>query len=431
LPGAIADAAQAIDSLEAPALDALLERIGNARVVLLGEASHGSAEFYRLRAAITSALIARGGRRMVAVEADWPDAAQIDRFINGRAPAAEPRHPFARFPTWMWANREVEAFVRELRQWNAQHGPGDAAVSFHGLDLYSLYTSIRAVLAYLDDVDPAAARLARQRYACLEPFEAEPALYGAAARGSAHEACADAVVAMLEALLAQRLEYARADGARYFDATRNATLVSNAERYYRIMYEGARESWNLRDRHMFETLCALLDEGGPDARVVVWAHNSHLGDAGATEMGRWGETNLGELCRRAFGADCYSIGFGTHAGTVAAATAWDGPLEVKRVRPSLAGSYERLCHDSGVPRFVLPLAAERDSALGAALATERLERAIGVIYRPDSERVSHYFSASLPWQFDEWIWLDETTAVEPLPVERARAPLPATFPFGV
>jgi protein-L-isoaspartate(D-aspartate) O-methyltransferase len=409
----------------------LLERIGDARVILLGEASHGTAEFYEMRARITRELVAADPRvRIVAVEADWPDARQIDRYVRGKTADPHPERAFTRFPTWMWANRQVLAFAKQLRDWNAGRS-ADAAVGFYGLDLYSLYTSIRAVLGYLDNVDPNAAAVARARYGCLEPWEHNPAAYGAAALRGRFDGCSAAVVQILEDLLRQRLEYEPRGADRYFDAERNAALVKNAENYYRAMYYGRAASWNLRDRHMFETLESLLKHAEAGARAVVWAHNSHLGNAAATAMSARGETNLGELCRAAFGDGCYSIGFGTDHGTVAAADAWDAPMRIMDVRRAEEGSYERICHEAGIGRFFLPLRRNRVARVRDVLLTERLERAIGVVYRPDSELASHYFHASLPRQFDEWIWFDETRAVEPLPVRTDPDKLPETFPFGL
>jgi protein-L-isoaspartate(D-aspartate) O-methyltransferase len=327
-------------------------------------------------------------------------------------------------------DHSVLGFARQLRAWNASRAEGDRA-RVYGLDLYSLYGSIRAVLDYLDDVDPEAARIARTRYACLTPWEQDPAAYGAAAVSGGYDGCADEVVRILDDLLRRRLEYASRDGERFFNAARNAMLVKSAERYYRTMYCGSNASWNLRDTHMHETLLALLEEHGPESRAVVWAHNSHLGNAAATSMGARGQTNLGALCRSRFAERCYAVGFGTDHGTVAAADEWGGPMEVMNVRPAHEASYERVCHDSRIAHFMLPLRLRDGAVARTALSAERLERAIGVIYRPATELASHYFHASLPKQFDEWIWFDETRAVVPLPVPTSTEDAPETFPFGV
>ncbi|MEE8362353.1 MAG: erythromycin esterase family protein [Gemmatimonadales bacterium] len=428
LPQAIAAAARPLDDIEDVSADGLLERIGDARVVLLGEASHGTSEFYSTRARITKELILRKGFDLVAVEADWPDAAQIDHFVRDlNVPPAE-WQAFARFPTWMWRNAEMRTFVDWLRDHNAGI-PHDDRVRFAGLDLYSLYTSIDAVLSYLDDTDPDAAGLARQRYGCLTPWQQDPASYGRAAVSGEYRSCEPGVVKMLSDLLAKRLDYARATGERFFDAVQNARLVADAERYYRIMYYGSHQSWNLRDRHMFASLLSLLDFRGPECKAVVWEHNSHIGDASATEMAARGELNVGQLCREQWGDDVYSIGFGTDSGTVAAASYWDGPMEVKDVRPSHPRSYEFLCHESGVDAFLLPL-RHSDEHLRRELEQPRLERAIGVIYRPETELASHYFQAVLPRQFDEYLWLDQTTAVRPLETHELIG-VPETYPFGL
>ena len=428
----IASAAEPFGELTTADPAPLLGRIEDARLVLLGEASHGTSEFYRARERITRALIERAGFDFVAVEADWPDAAEIDAYVR-REPSRRPHEkPFQRFPRWMWANEEVMAFVHWARGWNEGRAE-EERVGFHGLDLYSMHTSIEAVLDYLDDVDPDAAAVARRRYACLTPWQEDPVLYGRAVLTGAFDECEGEVVAMLNDLHRRRMEYVRRDGARLVDAIQNARLVANAERYYRTMYRGSVSSWNLRDRHMFDTLVMLLGTYGVGSKGVVWAHNSHLGDASATAMGDRGEHNVGQLVRQQFGEQAYLIGFGTHSGTVAAASDWGQPMEVMEVRPSLAGSYERLAHDSGMPRFHLPLRRPSDPGLRQRLLDRRLERAIGVIYRPETERASHYFEASLARQFDEWIWFDDSSAVTPIG-EAHRAELeglPDTFPFGL
>jgi protein-L-isoaspartate(D-aspartate) O-methyltransferase len=312
--------------------------------------------------------------------------------------------------------------------------PGRMA-GFHGLDLYSMYTSMDAVLHYLDDVDPEAARVARDRYACLTPWRNDPVLYGRAVTSGSIDRCEDEVVAILTDLMDRRFDYVGRDGTRFADALQNARLVANAERYYRVMYRGSVASWNLRDQHMSDTLGLLLGLHGTGSRGIVWAHNSHLGDARHTAMRDRGEHNLGQLVKQEFGRSAYAVGFGTHTGTVAAASEWGGTMERMTIRPSHASSYERLAHDSGVPAFLLPLRDASDRALSTALLDWRLERAIGVIYRPDTELQSHYFSACLPRQFDEWIWFDRTDAVTPLGPEHGTTALedgPAeTYPFGL
>jgi protein-L-isoaspartate(D-aspartate) O-methyltransferase len=427
LPQRIAAAAERFDSLEEADLSALLERVGEARLVLLGEATHGTSEFYRMRARITQALVERKGFGIVAVEADWPDAGRIDHYVRHRETPPAEWKAFTRFPEWMWRNREVEAFVEWLHRYNMNR-PYETRVSFHGLDLYSLYTSINAVLRYLDDIDPEAARIARSRYGCLTPWESDPATYGRMALSGRYRECERDVAAILSDMLKSRAEYSVRDGERYSDAVHNARVVANAERYYRIMYYGSAESWNLRDTHMFETLGELLRARGAGAKAVVWAHNSHLGDARHTEMSARGEHNLGQLCREHYGAEAYLLGFGTDSGTVAAADDWDGPMKIKNIRSSHADSYERQCHEAGVAAFLLPL--NKDEELRRQLMAPRLERAIGVIYRPHTEMASHYFQAILPRQFDEYCWFDRTSAVQPLDTARLKG-MPETYPFGL
>jgi erythromycin esterase-like protein len=404
------------------------ERFGGRRVVLLGEASHGTSEFYRARAAITRRLIEKHGFDIVAVEADWPDALAIDRHVRQRPTPAETKPVFRRFPTWMWRNTDVDAFVGWLYERNAGLA-ADRRAAFYGLDIYSLSDSIEAVLGYLDRTDPEAAKAARERYGCLTPWQQDPAVYGRAVLSRGYRACEPAVVATLTDLLAKRLDHAAKDDERFFDAVQNARLVAAAERYYRIMYYGGAESWNLRDRHMFDTLERLLEHRGPASKAVVWAHNSHIGDARFTDMGRVrDELNLGQLCRERFGDEAALIGFGTDSGTVAAASDWDEPMQVMTVRPSRPDSVERQFHDAALERAVLML--DHNADLQRRLGEERLERFIGVIYRPDTELQSHYAAVELARQFDAYVWFDRTTAVQPLPAER-RPGLPETWPFGL
>ena len=431
VPELVADAAEPLPDIDDPGFASTFDRFGDCRVVLLGEASHGTSEFYRARAAITRRLVERHGFTIIAVEADWPDAAAINRYVRHLPRRADARPVFQRFPTWMWRNVEVA----ELAVWLRRHNEGlDGArqAGFYGLDMYSLGSSIAAVLEYLDRVDPEAAAVARERYGCLTPWQKDPATYGRAVLSRGYGKCEQDVVRQLHDLLASELEYAAGDGAEFLDAAQNARLVASAERYYRTMYYGGSESWNLRDTHMFETLGNLLEAHGPDAKAVVWAHNSHIGDARHTEMG-WsrGELNIGQLCRERFGDQAALVGFGTHAGTVAAATDWDGEMEIKKVRPSRRDSVERLCHDSGVGRFLLDLREGRYGALRERLMEPRLERFIGVIYRPETELQSHYAEVVLPEQFDAWTWFDETTAVSPPTPERHGSGMPETWPFGL
>src|SRR5436190_11126194 len=345
--------------------DPLLAQIGEARFCLLGEATHGTHDFYRERAEITKRLIKEKGFKAVAVEADWPDAFRVNRYVRGLSDdkdGKEALNGFKRFPTWMWRNTVVLDFIEWLRDYNASLPTTAPKIGFYGLDLYSLYTSIEAVLGYLDKVDQAAAQRARYRYSCFEHFAEDTQAYGYAANFGLTESCEREVVAQLIELRRRATEYASRDGQvaqdEYFFAEQNARLVLNAERYYRSMFHGRVESWNLRDRHMAETLAALityLNTQGQTAKVAVWEHNSHLGDARATYMAEYGELNVGQLVRERYGSEAFLIGFTTYKGTVTAASDWDGPAERKRVRPALEESYEAAFHGADLPRFLLTL----------------------------------------------------------------------------
>lgn len=417
--------------------DALVERARGARLVLLGEASHGTHEFYRERARITRRLVDELGFDAVAVEADWPDAYLVDCYVRGAddVDAEQALRGFRRFPQWMWRNDDVLDFVEWMRDRNSSLDAVDH-VGFYGIDLYSLHASIDAVLTYLWKVDREAAKRARERYSCFEHFGEDPQSYGYATSLGA-EGCEEDVVRQLVELQQNAARYRERPAFRLVDeqfvAEQNARLVKNAERYYRAMFRGRVSSWNLRDSHMADTVEALLAHLGRDgheSRLVVWAHNSHLGDARATEMGARGEHNVGQLLRERFGSAVFSVGFTTHTGTVTAATDWEAPAELKSVVPSLPGSYERLLHDCGRDRFYLSLSTPD---VRKALREPRLERAIGVIYRPETERGSHYFHARLPDQFDSVIHIDVTSAVAPL--ERVgvtdEEEIPETYPTAL
>ena len=408
---------------------AFFDRFADAKLILLGEASHGTSEFYKARAAITRRLIEKHGFNIVAVEADWPDAARIDRHVRHHAHEPSSEEAFARFPAWMWRNVDVRDFVEWLREHN-EHQPAEARTEFRGLDIYSLGSSMAAVLAYLDRVDPEEAKAARRRFGCLTPWQDDPASYGRAALHLGRSPCEEGVLAELRSLLDRRLAYVRRDGDSFFDAAQNARVVRAAEQYYRLMYRSSRESWNLRDRHMFDTLVRLLAARGGDAKAVVWAHNSHVGNAAATAMGWQGEFNIGESCRAAFGDSAVLIGFGTDRGTVAAASDWDGPMEVKKVIPARPDSYERVFRQAFVGRSLTDWRSGQKSELRDVLSKPRLERAIGVVYRPETEFLSHYFEAVLPDQFDAYVWFEQTTAVTPLAGGRPHG-APDTYPFGL
>lgn len=430
LSGLIRDAAEPFASVDDDAFSAMFDRFANARVILLGEATHGTSEFYRARAQITRRLIERHGYNIVAVEADWPDAARINSYVRHKDSHVASGPAFRRFPQWMWRNVEVAGFVDWLRAFNAS-SESVRQTGFFGLDIYNMSASIAAVIGYLDRIDPSAATVARARYGCLTPWQRDPSTYGRAAITEGYAKCELPVLLVLRSLLEKELEYAARDRDSFLDAAQNARLVASAEQYYRAMYYATADSWNLRDRHMFDTLLNLLKWCGGNAKAVVWAHNSHVGNAAATDMGSArDEINIGQLCRERFGDAAVLIGFGTDRGTVAAADEWDGPMKIKTVGPAHRQSYEYLCKGSGLTQFLLDLREGKHSELRASLMSARLERAIGVIYRPETELASHYFDARLPGQFDVYVWFEETSAVKPLPTG-SRSGIPETFPFGL
>ncbi|WMI97047.1 erythromycin esterase family protein [Pseudomonas chlororaphis subsp. aurantiaca] len=413
--------------LESAAFGALFDRYADARVVLIGEASHGTREFYRARAAITQRLITHHGFTIVAIEADWPDAGQIDRRVRDLGPPTARERAFSRFPSWMWRNVEVRDFTRWLHHYNRSL-PADRRIEFRGLDVYSLRNSIGEVLAYLDSTAPQLAREARRRYGCLTPWQDDPALYGHSVERGHEASCEEAVVQQLNTLLSERLA---ANPEAQFSATQNARVIRSAEQYYRAMFRSSTASWNLRDKHMFDTLQALLAHRGANARAVVWAHNSHIGNAAATYMGWRGEFNIGQLCRMAYGDGAVLIGMSTDRGQVVAADDWDGDMGIKEVRPSLADSWEQEFLQAGIPASLTDWRAPEREDLRQALSEPLLERAIGVIYRPATERQSHYFQADLGEQFDALVWFETTSALTPLPVTSGPSHEEDTFPFGV
>jgi len=432
----IARAAQPLSFINPAEYDPLLAAIGDARLVLIGEASHGTHDFYRERARITRRLIEEKGFKAVAVEADWPDAYRINRFVTGQNEDGHSREPvealsgFRRFPAWMWRNMDVLAFVEWLRQHNERRS---TSVGFFGLDLYSLYTSAQEVLRFLDRYDPAAAARARFRYSCFDQFAEDSQAYGYAAGFELSESCERQVVEQLLEMRRKNLAFVEDGelGNELFSASENAEVVRDAERYYRTMFGGRVSSWNLRDSHMAGALDRLLNHLGRDSKVVVWAHNSHLGDARATQMGRAGELNLGQLVRERYPEESFLIGFTTYSGEVTAASNWDEPAQRKVVRRALPNSIESLFHETGLGDFFLLLG---DESIRTALSKPLLERAIGVIYRPETERVSHYFEASVAQQFDAVIHVDRTLALIPLetmvPWQEGEE-VPETFPSAV
>ena len=413
---------------------AVVDVIDDAELALLGEASHGTHEFYASRAAVTKRLIVESGFRAVVVEADWPDAYRVNRYVRHKSSdttAVEALEDFKRFPTWMWRNTDVVGFVEWLREHN-EGLPDERQTGFYGMDLYALQASMRAVLDYLEQRDPDAGRRARERYGCFDRYGEDPQTYAYAEKFGL-ETCEDAVVEVLTELRHQSMAAGVLGGDDHFFAEQNARLVKNAEEYYRTMFRGGAQSWNLRDEHMAGTIEALRNHlPGDDrpAKLAVWAHNSHLGDARSTQMGQHGELNVGQLMRERFPGKAVLVGYTTAFGTVTAASDWGEPVELKRVRDALPGSYEDLFHETGTARFFLAL---RDEPVRSALMKPRLERAIGVIYNPDTERQSHYFYAALSSQFDAVLHFDHTSALRPLDVSVDWTPpeVPETFPTGV
>jgi erythromycin esterase-like protein len=435
----------------------VIELIGDASIVLLGEATHGTREFYRMRAEITRRLITGKGFDAIAVEADWPDALEVSRYIRGADASAEKRRGndyatarervanealkgFVRFPQWMWRNTEVAELVEWLRLHNIRIDKPESRIGFFGLDLYSLRKSMDSVVRYLETADPAAAKLARERYSCFDHLASDPQRYGYATTFGTKKDCEEEVIRQLVAMSSEAARN-MADGGpggsdELFYARQNALVAKNAENYYRTMYIGRDDSWNVRDTHMAETLDAIREHiaqrKGGRAKIVVWAHNSHIGDARATEMGEHGQLNLGQLVRERYPEnETFLLGFSTHTGTVTAASDWDAPHELKAVKPSMPGSFEHLLHSTGLGNFILPIRGNQ--AVADALPRRRLERAIGVIYRPETERMSHYFHADMARQFDAVIHVEHSKAVTPIdPSEHwSEEEAPETYPSGV
>ncbi|KAK4202053.1 erythromycin esterase-domain-containing protein [Triangularia verruculosa] len=414
------------------------------KIILIGDSTHGTSEFYQARAELTKHFIQHHGFNIVAVEADWPDAEAIDRHVRPRPPNAPSVHhddekPFQRFPTWMWRNHEFQNFTKWLKEWNEGKDRKTEAVGFYGLDLYSLGKSMQAVVDYLENIDPQMAKAAEKRYERMMMWAEEPHEYGLEALAAGFKGCEEDVMEILRDLLRKRVEYESSiwDGEEFHSGEQNARLVKDAEQYYKAMYYGRDESWNLRDRHMFETLERILVHRSrrTPSKAIVWAHNSHIGDARATSMG-WSrdELNIGQLCKEAYGNQALSIGCLTNTGTVAAARRWDGDMQVMKVKPGLPNSYERLMHATAIKNFVLDLRLQQcDEELRKALMDKRLERFIGVIYAPNTERQSHYSHAILPEQFDGFIWFDETRHVGALEVHQPHTivEFDETWPFGL
>ena len=419
LPELIYDSSEHFSDIESANLDGLLKRIADSRVVLLGESSHGTREFYDMRARITKELIEKKGFNIIAVEADWPDASRINFYIHDsdRGTRQRPMYtnkPFAVFPQWMWLNHSVLDFTHWLKDYNRSIDSADNAVGFYGIDIYNLFGSIEVVLDYLYRIEPGMADVARNHYRCLFPWANDPSQYGRALKAGKARLCTNEVNAVLKDLLNKEAHFRLLDNQQYFYAVQNARLIINGERYFRTMPDDDTDSWNQRDKNMFERLQAILDHHGETSKAVVWAHNIHIGDSRTTDMSERGEINLGQRVREAFGDKSYIIGFGTDHGKVAAAPRWGKPVEIQQVPPSHEDSYEYLFHQVKADNFMLPLRHSEREILRKKLLPVRMERAIGVAYDPKNELKKHYYDASLPRQFDEYIFFDETHAVKPL-----------------
>ena len=414
-------------------LGPLLEMIGDSRYVLIGEASHGTSDFYRWRAELSRRLIAEQEFSFVAVEGDWPDCYDVNRFVKGFPDSGDSAyavlHTFDRWPTWMWANRDVVEFATWLRQHNDRL-PSEAQAGFYGLDVYSLYESMAEVVRYLERIDPEAARAARRAYACFEPYAGDVQEY-ARATALVPTSCEDEAVSILSALRRRAPEYAADGREAYFNAEQNALVASGAELYYRTMVRGGPGSWNVRDHHMVDTLERLMRFHGPFARGIVWEHNTHIGDARFTDMARAGMVNVGQLVRQRHGEEgVVLIGFGTHGGTVIAAEEWGAPMRRMPVPEARADSYEGVMHRCEPANFLLLFDGSDDGGI-SGLDTVRGHRAIGVVYEPTHERWGNYVPTILPRRYDAFIYLDRTEALDPLhmPVHIGGEP-PETYPSG-
>lgn len=413
--------------------DSLLEMVGESRYVLIGEATHGTSDFYRWRAELSKRLIVDLGFSFVAVEGDWPDCYEINRFVkeypDSETSAYAVLHNFSRWPTWMWANREVLEFITWLREHN-ERLPSETMAGFYGLDVYSLYESMTEVVQYLERIDPEAARAARRAYACFEPYAGDVQEY-ARATALVPTSCEDEAVSILAALRRKAPEYAADGREAYFNAEQNALVARGAELYYRTMVRGGPASWNVRDHHMVDTLERLMRFHGPLARGIVWEHNTHVGDARFTDMARVGMVNVGQLVRQRHGEEgVVLVGFGSHRGTVIAAEEWGFPMQRMLVPEARADSFEGVMHRSGVPEFILLFDGSEEGGI-PGLDTVRGHRAIGVVYEPTHERWGNYVPTLLPRRYDAFIFLDHTEALDPLhmPVHIGSEP-PETYPSG-
>ncbi len=434
-PSTVAGLRKLGQPLDAPYdLDPLIDAIGRSRFVLLGEASHGTSEFYTWRAELSKRLIEECGFSFIAVEGDWPDCYRVNRYAkalpdSGQS-AEEVLHAFERWPTWMWANREVVAFIEWLNDFNRERDVAER-VGFYGLDVYSLWDSMRAVVTYLHSVDPQLAADARRAYNCFEPY-AEDAQAYARATAMVPASCEDDVVEVLKALHTRAPRYIEGGNEEFFNAEQNALVARNAELYYRTMIRGGPSSWNVRDRHMVETLTRLARHHGSRAKAIVWEHNTHIGDARYTDMASAGMVNVGQLVREAHAEDgVVLVGFGTHRGTVIAADEWGAPMQRMRVPVARSGTFEDAMFDADVGNTLLIFDGSENGGV-PGLETPIGHRAIGVVYDPDHERWGNYVPTIVPGRYDAFIFIDESRAVDPLHMRiKVDGEVPETYPSGI
>lgn len=413
--------------LTAADLDPLMERIGNARFVLLGEASHGTSEYYQWRARLSRRLIEEKGFNFVAVEGDWPDCYQVNRYVKGYREASPSArkvlHTFKRWPTWMWANWEMVAFVEWLRQRNDKRS---AKAGFYGLDVYSLWESMESILNYLQKHDPDAVQTALEAYRCFEPYGEDVQSYAWSTR-LVPETCEDEVIDLLLEMQRRANRY-NGDPEASFNSEQNALVITNAERYYRAMVRSDSGSWNIRDQHMMETLNRLVDFHGPKSKGIVWAHNTHVGDARYTDMAGVGMLNIGQLAREQHGEDSVVlVGFGSHRGSVIAGKSWGAPMERMQLLEARVGSWEDVLHLASQDQLIL---FDQEN-IPEEMCKQRGHRAIGVVYQPEFESYGNYVPTILPKRYDAFLYIEETEALHPLYIEPEVVNPPDTYPWGI
>lgn len=409
-------------------LDPLIEAIGDARIVLLGEASHGTSQYYTWRTAISKRLFREKGFDFMAVEGDWPECYQVNNYIKGEqseyTSAAELLLVFNRWPTWMWSNWEVAALVDWMRQYN--QAPSRKKVGFYGLDVYSLNESLQEVVKYLERKDGSAVKAAKKAFQCFEPFTDDPQEYARAIAMVSHD-CEEEVVALLKTLRIKAIA-STATPDDQFDAEQNALVAVNAEKYYRAMLQGGSSSWNVRDTHMMETLTRLLDFYGSDSKAIVWEHNTHVGDARATDMVRQRMVNVGQLARETYGREnVFIAGFGSYRGSVMAADEWGEPMQIMTVPEARTGSWEHQLHRVGAANKLI---LSRDMVRAKSLQQPISHRAIGVVYHPDMEQYGNYVPSVIHERYDAFLYIDQTEALHPMHTPISKHQPPDLYPWN-